>query len=76
VLCNSDTITLRDLPDRIKTHPETFSNNLKDTLSQYEKKIIIERLTQYNWNKEETARSLGIDIATLYRKMKRLGIEG
>ncbi len=76
VLCNSDTITLRDLPDRIKTPPETFSNNLKDTLSQYEKKIIIERLTQYNWNKEETARSLGIDIATLYRKMKRLGIEG
>jgi DNA-binding NtrC family response regulator len=76
VLCNSDTITLRDLPDRIKNPPETFSNNLKDTLSQYEKRIIIDRLTQYNWNKEETARSLGIDIATLYRKMKRFGIEG
>lgn len=75
ILCGSHTITLNDLPDKIKAGKQFTSNTLKDSLGYYEKRIILERLTQYNWNKEEAARSLGIDLATLYRKMKRLGIE-
>ncbi len=75
ILCNGDTITLNDLPDKVRAGRTLVSNTLKDSLGYYEKRIILERLAQYNWNKEETARSLGIDLATLYRKMKRLGIE-
>ncbi len=75
VLCKTDTITLEDLPEKVR-HPSTVSSTtLKDTLSEFERKVILERLNQYNWNKEETAHSLGIDLATLYRKMKKLGIE-
>ncbi len=75
ILCNDEWITLKDLPDKIKAGKHIGGSTLKDTLGYYEKKIILERLSQYNWNKEETAKSLGIDLATLYRKMKRLGIE-
>ena len=75
ILCNGDTITLNDLPEKIRAGRTLVSNTLKDSLGYYEKRIILERLAQYNWNKEEAARSLGIDLATLYRKMKRLGIE-
>ncbi|HHN64548.1 MAG TPA: sigma-54-dependent Fis family transcriptional regulator [Nitrospirae bacterium] len=75
ILCNGDTITLNDLPEKVRAGRTLVSNTLKDSLGYYEKRIILERLAQYNWNKEETARSLGIDLATLYRKMKRLGIE-
>jgi DNA-binding NtrC family response regulator len=75
ILCGGHIITLNDLPDKIRAGKQLISNTLKDSLGYYEKRIILERLTQYKWNKEEAARSLGIDLATLYRKMKRLGIE-
>ncbi|NOX21127.1 MAG: nitric oxide reductase transcription regulator, partial [Nitrospirae bacterium] len=47
---------------------------LRDKLNFYERKIIKETLDKYAGNKEEAARELGIDLATLYRKMKRLDI--
>jgi len=28
-----------------------------------------------SWNKEEVARALDVDLATLYRKIKKLGID-
>ena len=80
VLAQGDYITSDDLPDKLKKGEqqkerlETFSI-LKTYLSDYEKNLLLRMYDTHNRNKEETARALGIDLATLYRKFKKLGIE-
>jgi DNA-binding NtrC family response regulator len=43
-------------------------------MEYYEGKIIKETLEAHGWNKEDAARALDVDLATLYRKIKKLGI--
>lgn len=80
VLCPGDVITAAELPDKLKKNgdappgqPEMSS--LKLTLSDYEKTLILNVYHAQNRNKEETARCLGVDLTTLYRKLKKYGIE-
>lgn len=40
-----------------------------------ERQIILEVLERNHWNRHSTADSLGINRTTLYKKMKRLGLE-
>jgi len=44
-------------------------------LEEPERQIILEVLEANNWNRNETADTLGINRTTLYKKMKRLGLE-
>jgi DNA-binding NtrC family response regulator len=84
-ILGSELITPDDLPKKI-TGSQTFASpqdgNDKDlsgniinqrmlTLDELEKKHIYEVLTKTNNDKIEAARILGIDISTLYRKLKR-----
>lgn len=48
---------------------------LKDALEGPERAIILEVLQLNNWNRNETADQLGINRTTLYKKMKKLGLE-
>ncbi len=76
ILTNSDTITINDLPDKLKNDilsRESFP--LKIYMSDYEKKLVLNIYLTHNKNKEETAKALGIDVATLYRKLKKFKIE-
>ncbi len=75
VLSNSEKIGVTELPERLKT-PEGFisKQTLRDKMDYCEEKIIKEALKDRNFNKEETARELGIDLATLYRKIKKFDI--
>jgi DNA-binding NtrC family response regulator len=75
VLCGGDMIEMKDLPDKIRAYEDSTKRGLKDMLGYYEKKIIAESLSAHKGNKEKTASELGVDLATLYRKMKKLGIE-
>lgn len=49
-------------------------NLLKDALSHPERQIILDELEANNWNRSLTAERLGINRTTLYKKMKRLGL--
>jgi DNA-binding NtrC family response regulator len=49
---------------------------LKQALESPERQIIREVLESNNWNRSLTAETLGINRTTLYKKMKRLGLEG
>jgi len=40
-----------------------------------ERLLIAEALHRHKGNRKQTARDLGIDTSTLYRKLKSLGIE-
>jgi DNA-binding NtrC family response regulator len=44
-------------------------------VEQPEREIILEMLRSSNWNRNVTADRLGINRTTLYKKMKRLGLE-
>lgn len=50
------------------------SLTLSKQLGHYEKKIILETLKKQNGNKQAAATQLGITRATLYNRMKKLGI--
>ncbi len=76
VLAEGPLITLRDLPEKlIKTDHEQETSLLKVYLADHEKNIILKTYNAHNKNKDETARALGVDLATLYRKFKKYCIE-
>lgn len=47
---------------------------LRDWMRRYEREIIVRTLVRYKNNKKMTARHLGMDVSTLYRKIKEHGI--
>ena len=54
---------------------ETNGQDLKDTMVQVEKKMILKALDQTRWNKSKAAKELGISRKTLFRKMKVCGLQ-
>ena len=73
-------ISPEDLPLEVR-RGQTFSarpkqgQTLKEALEGPERQIILEVLESNNWNRNLTADTLGINRTTLYKKMKRLGLE-
>jgi len=80
VLCPGDVITAAELPEKLKKNGsappgQQGISSLKLSLSEYEKILILNVYHGQNSDKEETAKILGVDLATLYRKLKKYGIE-
>ncbi len=76
ILGDGQNITLNELPPQIKgeiLEPLNISN-LREALRAYESTFIRNALMDYGWNKEQTARRLGVNSSTLYRKISDLGI--
>ena len=55
--------------------PAGQRQTLKEALEGPERQIIMQCLGENNWNRNETADQLGINRTTLYKKMKKLGLE-
>src|SRR3990172_6643713 len=74
-------ITAADLPTEVRgsssfvSARSSGSRSLKDALEGPERQIIREVLESNSWNRNLTADQLGINRTTLYKKMKRLGLE-
>ena len=49
--------------------------SLFEIVADFERRIIIERLEQFNWSQTEAADSLHVPLSTLNQKIKRLNIE-
>lgn len=80
LLCKHEEITPNDLPPAIASGAPVSVNRdrgttLKEALEGPERQIILEVLDSNGWNRNETAEQLGINRTTLYKKMKRLGLE-
>ncbi len=76
VLAEGTHIMIENLPDKLKkAAPGPETSLLKVHLGDYERDLILKTYANHNKNKDETARVLGIDLATLYRKFKKYGIE-
>jgi DNA-binding NtrC family response regulator len=80
LLGKSGVIGLDDLPTAVVAATPTQiepvgTRTLKEALEGPERQIILEVLEANQWNRHATAESLGINRTTLYKKMKRLGLE-
>ena len=74
-----------DLPSHVQTAKTTSATitigasgkrqTLKEALEGPERMIILQCLQDNNWNRNETADQLGINRTTLYKKMKKLGLD-
>lgn len=76
VLCRGGLIEVRHLPPEFREAATGAGNGIGErNLRAMERHIIAETLRCHNGNRKLAAAELGIDVATLYRKIKALGIE-
>jgi len=83
VLSRESRITVTDLPEKLFANHEHRANieahlggaSLKSALTEPERHLIIQALEASGWNRQKTAKTLGINRTTLYKKMKRYDID-
>ena len=81
LLAKQEELTLNDIPGHISNNSDgspaidVRNLTLKEALSGPERQIILQVLRDNDWNRNATADQLGINRTTLYKKMKRLGLE-
>ena len=76
VLCQGEIIHLEHLPEKLINKIENSDNNNKPSpIIDAEKKLILDTLEKHKGNKNETAKALGINKSTLWRKMKKLNLK-
>ena len=81
LLGKGEVIGLADLPRDILGGPTSLAmprvgtKTLKEALEEPERQIILSVLESHNWNRNATADALGVNRTTLYKKMKKLGLE-
>lgn len=85
ILCKHNVITPEDFPDALNKKTKSsfdISQNsgsltnykLKKALQEPERDLLVKALESMNWNRNETAKTLGINRTTLYKKMLRFGL--
>ncbi len=80
LLGKEDVVGVDDLPQAVTATgsvsvESAAGRSLKQALESPERQIIREVLEANNWNRNLTAEALNINRTTLYKKMKRLGLE-
>ena len=75
-ILSGDEIDLESLPSKIRaatagSYPSLDGENFRPTLDEMERRYLMETLTSVEGDKAKAASILGIDLSTLYRKLKR-----
>ena len=74
VILSTDAIDLDSLPPKIgqnTSYEIRDTESFRPTLEEMERRYVLQVLGSANDDKTETADILGIDLSTLYRKLKR-----
>ena len=76
VLCPEGQIEVRCLPEYLKLpiSPPVAQMSINSVTKSAETLVILDALKRNNYNRNDTARDLGIHKSTLYRKIKKLAI--
>jgi DNA-binding NtrC family response regulator len=78
ILSPGEFIVPESLPPNIRaSQPATSDETLKhltleEAMERAEKQIILETLESFRWNRQLSARTLGVSRTTLFNKMRRL----
>jgi two-component system NtrC family response regulator len=78
LILSDEKIDLESLPPKIRNGAETGfdvrdPDGLRPTLDEIERRYILEVMKEVNQDKARAANILGVDLSTLYRKLKRFG---
>jgi DNA-binding NtrC family response regulator len=79
ILSSNDEIEMESLPPRVRQNVDSSTFEMRDpeglrpTLEEIERRYVLETLKTVNQDKTLAANILGIDLSTLYRKLKRYG---
>ncbi|MBI5709421.1 MAG: sigma-54-dependent Fis family transcriptional regulator [Candidatus Eisenbacteria bacterium] len=76
LLTEHEYVGVGDLPAELagRAHSAELSDDLRAALSAYEREHIRQVLATTGGNREEAARRMGIDVSTLYRRLKALDL--
>lgn len=77
-LCEGDTVELGDLPrvfESIMSKGSIFSGTLSERLANFESKCIESSIEDNGHDLEGVSKELGVSLATLYRKMKKIKVD-
>jgi DNA-binding NtrC family response regulator len=75
-ILSGEEIGIDDLPAKLRSGSQPTSQTTEmATLEAVERRHILDVLDASNGDKSVTARTLGIDLSTLYRKLKRYELE-
>jgi DNA-binding NtrC family response regulator len=80
LLGKGEWVRLEDLPPSVGTS-HVFSieplgqKTLKQAMANPERQIILDVLEAHEWNRQESAAALGLNRTTLYKKMRKLGLQ-
>ncbi len=73
VVGKGDSITVNDLPFHLSSNNSTIGGDIK-SLSDMERKFILNTLNENGWNISKTAQILEIDRVTLYNKINKYNL--
>ena len=74
-LCDDDVIQFGDLPATIRLAPSRVPEPCEHPLEDAEKHALLLALELHRWHMTHTALQLGVSRNTLYRKLRKHGIE-
>jgi transcriptional regulator of acetoin/glycerol metabolism len=74
-LCDDDVIQFGDLPATIRLAPSRVPEPCEHPLEDAEKQALLLALELHRWHMTHTALQLGVSRNTLYRKLRKHGIE-
>jgi DNA-binding NtrC family response regulator len=87
ILCEGDTLTLSDLPGRVRGEPSgdgglprsdlsrlSLADAVTEATERLEKVMILARLAEHRGSRTATAESLGVSRKTLFNKMRQHGL--
>jgi len=75
VLTKGKIIEAKALPPALRSSGIIWSKDKIASLEDNEKKFLIEMLNEFNWNKLQVAKRLGISRSTLYAKLKKYNLK-
>jgi PAS domain S-box-containing protein len=80
ITCQNNTLQERHLPEYFLSPKTVYPTRPPEkqkrfpSLDSQECEVILATLNQHNWHRIQTARALGMDRSTLWRKMKKYGL--
>ncbi|MBN2225804.1 MAG: sigma 54-interacting transcriptional regulator [candidate division Zixibacteria bacterium] len=75
VICPQGIIKPEHLPKHLHADNAIPAVEIASTMKEMETLFLIAALKRNNWSRKETARQIGIDPSTLYRKIKKLKLK-
>ena len=75
IMCTGGTVKPEHLPDSWHERKPASAGGLTAEISEHEARLIRDALERHGWHRSAAARELGIHKATLFKKIRKLGIE-